>query len=296
MRFRSQNIPLTHTDLKMEIKMSSKSILSELLTPIGEAKLYLSYKDFFVDPDKMITDDSHIHSCYEIYVNVTGDVSFLHSDNLYMIKSGDVIFSEPGEVHHCIYNSPSVHEHYCLWFELDENSVASEFLSKHKIDGYIRLDEGNKKRLLSLLSELDKSEDRFEKYVTFLEILKLMKENTFYDEKVSLPGKMQKILEYVNEKFPEIDSVNAIASEFHVSVPTVNRWFREYLHLSPGELIKAKKLSHAEKLIRGDFSVTEACFLSGFTDCSRFITLFKKNYGMTPLRYKKSNSYDKTEE
>ena len=118
-----------------------------------------------------------------------------------------------------------------------------------------------------------------------------MKENTFYNEKVSIPEKMQNILEYVNEKFTEIVSVQTIADTFHVSVPTVNRWFREYLRLSPLELIRAKKLAYAEKLIRSEVSVTDACFRAGFTDCSRFIKLFKNNYGKTPLQYKKALGY-----
>lgn len=275
--------------------MSFQPVLSESIGFPSEIRYTLSYKDFYVDPSKTVIDDSHVHSSYEIYVNLSGDVSFLHGDNIYMIKSGDVIFSEPGEVHHCIYNSPCVHEHYCLWFEVGENISVVDFIKKHKINGYVRLSEENKKKLFSLLSEFQKNGDSFERSVRFLEILRLMKENTFYDEKVSIPGKLQKILEYVNDKFLEIDSVNLIARQFHVSVPTVNRWFREYLHLSPGELIRAKRLSYAEKLLRGECSVTEACFLAGFGDCSRFIRLFKKNYGMTPLQYKKTDLYCKSE-
>ena len=104
---------------------------------------------------------------------------------------------------------------------------------------------------------------------------------------MAIPEKMQNILEYVNERYTEIQSVGSIAKKFHVSIPTVNRWFREYLHLSPGELIRAKKLSYAEKLIRANSSVTEACFLAGFSDCSRFIKLFGSVYGKTPFQYKK---------
>ena len=270
--------------------MSFQPIISDLISYAGEVKIHLSHKDSFIDPYKMDIDDSHIHSCYEIYVNVSGDVSFLHEDNLYMIKPGDVIFLEPGEVHHCVYRSACVHEHYCLWFETDASSLISDFLKKHRVDGYIRLNEKNKDKLLSLFAEFEKNKERFERSVIFLEILKLLKERDYdssEDEKAAIPHKMQTILEYVNEKFLEINSVNAIAQQFHVSIPTVNRWFREYLHLSPSELIRAKKLAYAEKLISNDCSVTEACFLSGFTDCSRFISLFKKNYGKTPLQYKK---------
>lgn len=271
--------------------MSFQPTLSDSISLIGDVKIHLSHKDFFIDPQKMDIDDSHIHSCYEIYVNVSGDVSFLHADNIYMIKSGDVIFSEPGEVHHCIFGSPCIHEHYCLWFEATDGSSIIDFIKRNGIDGHIRLNEQNKQKLLSFFDNLEKNGDVFEREVLFLDIVRLLreKETNFYSEQVSIPGKMQKILEYVSESFLDIESVTDIAQKFHVSIPSVNRWFRKYLHLSPSELIRAKKLAYAEKLISNDCSVTEACFLSGFTDCSRFISLFKKNYGKTPLQYKKDD-------
>ena len=154
----------------------------------------------------------------------------------------------------------------------------------------MRLDGKRGERLLSLFFDLLTNRDEFERGALFFDILMLMKDRLggSADERIALPYKMQKMLEYVNESFLEISSVNVIAERFHVSIPTVNRWFREYLHLSPSELIKAKKLSYAEKLIRNEYSVTDACFTAGFADCSRFIGLFKKAYGLTPLQYKKA--------
>ena len=275
--------------------MSFQPILSDRLTLSGEVRLYLLYKDFFIDPDKTAVDDSHVHSCYEIYINLSGEVSFLHADKLYSIEAGDVIFSEPGEFHHCIYKKPCVHEHYCLWFDVSEGSSVRDFLKKHRISGRVRLESENKDRLLSLLSALKDSKEEFERSLFFLNILNLLKEKegNAIEENKTLPHKMQTVLEYLNERFFEIDSVGVIAEYLHVSIPTVNRWFREYLHLSPSEFIRAKKLSYAEKLIRGEASVTEACYKAGFTDCSRFIRLFKQNYGKTPLQYKKSIAPEK---
>lgn len=277
--------------------MSFQPVLSDFIAALGEVRFHLTHKDFFVDPHVMEIDDSHVHCCYEIYVNISGDVSFLHGENVYDIKPGDIIFSEPGEVHHCIFHKACVHDHYCLWFDVDEGGAALEFLKKNSINGRVRLEDDNKEKLLSFLKNFEMSEDCFEKTVSFLGILKLLKEKRIpnHSESSYIPSSIQSILEYINDKFLEIESVADIADNFHVSVPTVNRWFREYLHLSPSELIRAKKLSYAEKLLKGDFSVTEACYRAGFTDCSRFISLFKKNYGKTPFQYKKTQLSDAVE-
>ncbi|MBQ8525432.1 MAG: helix-turn-helix domain-containing protein [Clostridia bacterium] len=259
--------------------------LTDTLSRIDEIKTFSFYKNHFVESD----DPEHIHNCYEIYVNVSGDVSFLHNKSIYPIETGDIIIAAPGEVHYCIYHSSCVHEHFCLWFDTDEKSAVSEFINKHKLTGHIRLDSNKRKKLFLILHRFDTEKDPFERTMCFFELLKLLTEkNTDYTaENIDIPDKMQEILEFVDENYADIHFIKEIADRFHISIPTLNRWFRQYVHLSPSKLLTAKKLSYAEKLLRGDHSVADACFMAGFADCSRFIALFKSKYGLTPLQYKK---------
>ena len=126
----------------------------------------------------------------------------------------------------------------------------------------------------------------------FFELLRLLgeKDSTKPEANNHLPKAMQEILNYVDENYTDIRFIEEIADKFHISTPTLNRWFREYVHLPPSKLISAKKLAYAEKLLRGDISVADVCYMAGFTDCSRFISLFKRKYGLTPLQYKKEYS------
>lgn len=71
-----------------------------------------------------------------------------------------------------------------------------------------------------------------------------------------------------------------------MSVTSLNRNFKKYISLSPYKFLLAKRLSHAEKMLRQGGSVTDVCYACGFRDCSRFIEHFKKRYGMTPMKYK----------
>ena len=72
-----------------------------------------------------------------------------------------------------------------------------------------------------------------------------------------------------------------------ISAATLNRRFRKYVRLSPKKFLESKKLSYAAKLLSDGASVTDACLASGFSDCSHFIALFKKQFGKTPFKYKK---------
>lgn len=268
--------------------MIFQPILTDSLSKIEEIKTFCFYKDKFIEYD----DPEHIHNCYEIYINVKGDVSFLHNKNVYSIEPGDIIISAPGEVHYCIYHSSCIHKHYCMWFDADENSQISTFINKYNLTGHIRLQKSSVQDLYTLMNKFDSETNKFEKTLCFFELLKFIKDkNTDYiSENPQIPDIMKNILEYIDDNYSNIHFIEEIANQFHISIPTLNRWFRQYVHLSPRKLLTAKKLSYSEKLIRKGYSVSDACFTAGFTDCSRFISLFKNKYGQTPLKYKKTIS------
>ena len=83
---------------------------------------------FHVNANKISVDCSsplrhtepHIHDTCEVYINLSGNVSFMVENSIYSIKSGDIIVIKPYEYHHCIYNDDSVHNHYWLMFSTNE--------------------------------------------------------------------------------------------------------------------------------------------------------------------------------
>lgn len=66
---------------------------------------------------KQNTFDPHTHEECEVYINLSGDVSFMVENHVYPIRSGSVILTRPNEFHHCIYNSDAVSQHFFLLYE-----------------------------------------------------------------------------------------------------------------------------------------------------------------------------------
>ena len=232
-------------------------------------------------------DDAHIHTCYEIYVNVSGNVSFLHGNKIFEIKPYDVIFSRPGELHHCIYRPELPHDHYCLWFNDDGNYFENESLCN--FSGHLRLNESEKKRLARLLEKLDEETNtETEEIICLLSVFSLIsgKENTKETEITRSESRINEILEYIDAHLSEIRRISEVADAFYLSVSSLNRILREETSLSPKKLLEAKRLTAAERLLRQGVGVTEACFAVGFSDCSRFISKFKDKFGVTPNKYK----------
>ena len=57
--------------------------------------------------------------------------------------------------------------------------------------------------------------------------------------------------------------------------------------MTPKRYLEDKKLQKACILLKEQRKVIEACFESGFSDYSHFISIFKKNFNTTPMKYKK---------
>ena len=149
-------------------------------------------------------DDAHIHTCYEIYVNVSGNVSFLHGNKVFEIKPYDVIFSRPGELHHCIYRPELPHDHYCLWFNDDGNYFENESLCN--FSGHLRLNESEKKRLARLLEKLDEETNtETEEIICLLSVFSLIsgKENAKETEITRSESRINKILEYIKNTYSD---------------------------------------------------------------------------------------------
>ena len=131
--------------------MAFQPILSKTIPNMGEIRMHTQYSNKFFDMEKEIAQNTHIHSCYEIYLNLSGDISFFHNGKIYDIQAGDILISHPADIHYCIYHSSCVHEHYCMWFV---NDFISDFIAKHDIRGRIRLSKYKKERLINLISSL----------------------------------------------------------------------------------------------------------------------------------------------
>ena len=56
------------------------------------------------------------------------------------------------------------------------------------------------------------------------------------------------------------------------------------------------RLAHAKRCLAGGLPVQEAAARSGFSDCSRFIAVFKRQFGRTPLQFQKAYGYSEGKE
>lgn len=249
----------------------------------------------YIDDDMVAPKDGigqHNHDECEIYVHLEGDVSFMVEDKIYPIRYGDVVITRPHEYHHCIYHSKTKHKHFWILFSAKNNEwILKKFFSREKGEkNLFCLDPEKTKELVDLCYRLCSDVDSdVEKYYCFFKLLRLI-EQAKDGENREDDDAMSKILLRIHRCYFERVTIKELAQDAYVSVSTLERKFEQYFNVSPYEYIKRVRIANVARLLLEGKSVTESAETCGFSDVSAMITFFKKQYGVTPLQYKRKFS------
>lgn len=231
----------------------------------------------------------HSHNKFEIYINLSGDVSFLVENKLYPLTHGDVIIARPNEYHHCIHRSDAQHKHFWILFECN-NSSLMDFMYHKPINNYISPTEDLKNELTAICFKMlnqDLSEQsKFYNFFRLLEILKISTNESLAPTQ-AMPDDIMKIITYIDNHIAENITLNNLSKNLFISISTLERKFKNHLNIKPLDFIRKKKLIAAANLLRNGESVLNAGLNVGYSDNSYFIKLFKQQYGITPYKYKK---------
>ena len=99
---------------------------------------------------------------------------------------------------------------------------------------------------------------------------------------------MRKCLEYISRHLHDKITLDDLADVTGKSGTYISKLFVEELGMRPTLYIRKEKLKYAKHALEfSDFSVSALSDLLAFPSTSAFITYFKKEYGYTPLEYKK---------
>ncbi len=99
-----------------------------------------------------------------------------------------------------------------------------------------------------------------------------------------------RITQYIEDHLSDRISLPTLCEHFFLSKNALYRLFRKEFGATVNEYILKKRLSRAEDLLKNEPSlgVSDVAAVCGFSDYNYFIRTFKKQYGVTPLKFRKS--------
>lgn len=265
--------------------------LKSTLPPVCGISFGIDHVDKFVDTRDPNKDPLHMHKQLEIFFNVDSDVSFLVNNHLYSVVPSSAVVSKANDIHVCMFNKSRIHSYYCIWIDGNFSSSLFSFLYREDYSPLFTFKADAFNRLVKQLEELNSlyqtGGSDLAKTSLLLSILSAFENNQHSPkDQPRLPRDFQAVLDDINRNFANMNSIGDIIKNHYMSQATLNRYFRKYINASPHEYLESQKLSYAAKLLSEGHSVTSACMLSGFSDCSRFIVLFKRKFSTTPRQYK----------
>ena len=142
-------------------------------------------------------------------------------------------------------------------------------------------------------SEKKPSEDLLE--LKFRELLLNILDNP---ENGELKNFLSHLLSPQHDPFQQVMEANCLynlslldyAKLLNLSLSSFKRHFISVYKTTPGHWVQEQKLNHAyHLLVSSDKPVTDISFESGFENSTHFSHLFKKRFGLSPLKYRKEN-------
>lgn len=250
---------------------------------------------------------AHWHDEFEIIYIKHGNLQIIIEDHEYSGEAGSIFLVNPKELHFMRSSDLST-AYYTLLFPLEFISFQSEDELEQTLlaplrNGQLlmvnRLTENEVlQKLCSLFDELILLNEQkpphyqLKTRILLLTFLSRMMEYglfTMPKSSGSQIGRQKELLLYIRKHYTEKITLQTLAEQFHLSEKYISRYFKEHFYLTFSDYLNHLRLTCAKRLLETtELSVTEISLCSGFPNISYFIRTFKKYYGISPLRYRKT--------
>lgn len=246
--------------------------------------------------DKPENHALHLNNHLELYVFVSGKHQYIVDNQLYDLQRGDIVVIGPRQVHKALPAEEGMYERFFLLLDTDcLRQLAADplpaLLSGRQ--ALISPEPSAREQGLQLLYALSdclraapqRPLAALGLLLQFLELLANQTSSSQDGNAAPLPPLLERVLRFVQENAASIGSVAQVAEAMGISPQYLSTYFRQQIGTPLKIYIQAKKIAIAKELLERGADVTQACFDSGFNDCSYFIRIFRKYTGTTPHRY-----------
>ncbi len=247
----------------------------------------------------------HWHHEFEIIYIAQGSLDISISEQLYQGTSGDIYFVNSKELHFMGSADRNV-AYYTMLFPLEFISLQTDDALETELmrplrNGILQFPhhlpnnaaKENLSAILNKIISLNPCSDfpsQIRTRAFLLEFIAELKQTqNFFMENYGVSNTFQReLLAFIHGHFMESLSLTTLAGRFHLSEKYLSRYFKEHFHISFIQYLNHLRLTHAKKLLEtSELSITEIALCSGFSSDSYFIRIFKKTYGISPLKYRR---------
>mgnify|MGYP004607004969 FL=1 len=249
----------------------------------------------------------HWHDELEIIYVKSGFLTVNISGENYIGKPGDAFVVSPGNLHFMGSQTGTV-DYFTFLFPLKYIAFRSDDMLDDKLieplnSGHLMISPEIKDTVKEqceqlagvYAAEIDKSESKItsqirKKIILLQFIHELWKKGFIVENDTTGRNTVEKeMISYIQQNYTGKILLREFGEQFHLSEKYISRYFKEHFHITLSQYVTYLRLEHAKQMLQEtDISVTEVAMQSGYQNISYFIRSFKKTYGVSPLKYRKS--------
>ena len=241
----------------------------------------------------------HWHNNIEIILVLSGEIKARVNNVEHIVYPGEILFVNSSELHETESNNKNEIEAITIL-------LSYEFMKKYypEIDSYyFDLDEREdvskeiKTLMIKCAEEYKKKGELYELKVSMLlmELFKILienckikreKKNVVIQEEKSIEN-VKKAIAFMEDNYELNLCLNDIAYEIGMAPTYFERFFKKNTGETFYSYLNKIRLYYSYKeLINTEYSITEIALNNGFANVKSFIEVFKKEYNMTPGKYR----------
>ena len=237
----------------------------------------------------------HWHSFFEIEIVLSGKGKYIINDIEYDISSTNVFFLTSTDFHYLQVDGVAD----IINISFDETMIYEKDMGALLFGKTLRAYEFEREeyeRIVNAARILENECDvggECQKQLLQYIIKCLMRKNNVLpisDTKDEHLRGIKRAIVYMELHFRQSITLDSIAAEAGYNPTYFSKLFKKVTGESYIATLTKLRLGYARTLLANGFSVSDACFASGFGSLSNFLEIFKKSYGISPSEYRKTYS------
>lgn len=262
-----------------------------------------------VQEDKGVAfyDTLHQHEEIQMSLIVSGEGSLIVGDTITNYKAGDILVFG-SQVPHVLKSVPMEENSYMIsiffteksfgdgFFELSEFSNITNFFNSLSY-GVRALSK--KEKLKEKFLSIQKKKPRLDRFMIFLQILKLFSKAEIKTISSSITRKnytdnegerMANVFRFVMNNFYKDVSLQEVSDVASMTPNAFCRYFKQRTNKTFFQFLTEVRIENSCRILskEPDVSITEASYSSGFKNLSNFNRKFKSIKGVTPSKFRKN--------
>lgn len=238
----------------------------------------------------------HTHPFTELFYVIGGKGNFLFRNETYSINPGDLIIVPPYLEHteQSITGSPL--EYYVLAidgisFQEDGKEACTQIFCNFSTASFIT--DLFEQILFEVRSSEYGSSSICQKLLEILiiRIIRAQHLRPVPATSVRMTKECAQIKEYLDTNYAEHITLDSLTRLTHMNKYYMAHSFAKYTGLSPIQYLNERRLETACRLLKEtDYSVSDISSQTGFSSQSYFTQIFRKKYGITPIKFRQANN------